>query len=62
VTGGFLLGDEVKVSIDISAIKAEWMSEPGLDLHEWETRWAELQEPAEAHPTRRCPEIVRAVA
>ena len=33
--------------------------EPGLDLHEWETRWAELQEMAEDEPDRALPEIVR---
>ena len=37
------------------------MSEPGLDLHEWETRWAELQELAEGAPDEALPEIVRAV-
>ena len=35
--------------------------EPGLDLHEWETRWAELQELAEGAPDEALPEIVRAV-
>jgi hypothetical protein len=38
------------------------MSEPGLDLHEWETRWAELQELAAHSPDEALPEIVRAVA
>jgi hypothetical protein len=37
------------------------MDEPGLDLHEWETRWAELQELAEGAPEEALPEIVRAV-
>jgi hypothetical protein len=37
------------------------MSEPGLDLHEWETRWAELQELAADSPDEALPEIVRAV-
>jgi hypothetical protein len=37
------------------------MSEPGLDLHEWETRWAELQELAGGAPDEALPEIVRAV-
>jgi uncharacterized protein (UPF0297 family) len=37
------------------------MNEPGLDLHEWETRWAELQELAEGAPDEALPEIVRAV-
>lgn len=37
------------------------MNEPGLDLHEWETRWAELQELAESAPDEALPEIVRAV-
>jgi hypothetical protein len=37
------------------------MSEPGLDLHEWETRWAEIEEalaldPADALPDA-CDEI-----
>jgi hypothetical protein len=48
------LGDE-------RAVKAEEMDEPGLDLHEWETRWAELQELAEGAPDEALPEIVRAV-
>jgi hypothetical protein len=26
--------------------------EPGLDLHEWETRWAELEEQLESDPRR----------
>jgi hypothetical protein len=37
------------------------MSEPGLDFHEWETRWAEFQELAENAPDEALPEIVRAV-
>ena len=37
------------------------MSEPGLDLHEWETRWAELQELAEGSPDEALPEMVRSV-
>jgi hypothetical protein len=37
------------------------VDEPGLDLHEWETRWAELQELAEGAPDEALPEIVRAV-
>jgi hypothetical protein len=35
--------------------------DPGLDLHEWETRWAELQELAEGAPDEALPEMVRAV-
>jgi hypothetical protein len=37
------------------------MSEPGLDLHEWETRWAALQELAEDAPGEALPDMVRAV-
>lgn len=37
------------------------MTEPGLDLHEWETRWAELQELAEGTPDEALPEMVRTV-
>jgi hypothetical protein len=37
------------------------MDEPGLDLHEWETRWAELQELAVDAPDEALPEIVRVV-
>jgi len=33
--------------------------EPGLDLHEWETRWQELQELAAEAPDETLPEIVR---
>ena len=31
-------------------------SEPGLDLHEWETRWAELEEELGANPAGVLPE------
>jgi hypothetical protein len=37
------------------------MTEPGLDLHEWETRWSELQELAADTPDEALPEMVRAV-
>jgi hypothetical protein len=37
------------------------VTEPGLDLHEWETRWAELQELAAETPDETLPEIVRLV-
>ena len=30
--------------------------EPGLDLHEWETRWAELEEALAADPAGALPE------
>jgi hypothetical protein len=35
--------------------------EPGLDLHEWETRWQELQELAAEEPAQTLPEIVRLI-
>ena len=35
--------------------------EPGLDLHEWETRWQELQELAVDEPEQTLPEIVRLI-
>jgi hypothetical protein len=38
------------------------MTDPGLDLHEWETRWAELQELADGAPDEALPEMVRSVA
>lgn len=38
------------------------MQEPGLDLHEWETRWQELQDLAADAPDETLPEIVRQVA
>jgi hypothetical protein len=37
------------------------MFEPGLDLHEWQTRWEELQEQAADEPDGALPEIVRFV-
>jgi uncharacterized protein (UPF0297 family) len=37
------------------------MTEPGLDLHEWETRWAELQELAADQPDEALSEMVRFV-
>jgi hypothetical protein len=35
--------------------------EPGLDLHEWETRWAELQELAADEPAETLPDVARFV-
>jgi hypothetical protein len=32
------------------------MQEPGLDLHEWETRWAEVEEALGADPVGALPE------
>jgi hypothetical protein len=37
------------------------MVEPGLDLHDWETRWEQLQEEATAAPDEALPEIVQLV-
>src|SRR5688572_11441213 len=37
------------------------MVEPGLDLHEWATRWQELQDLAADDPAESLPEIVRLV-
>lgn len=37
------------------------MVEPGLDLHEWQTRWEELQEQAADEPGSALHEIVRFV-
>ncbi len=33
--------------------------EPGLDIHDWETRWQELQDLAVESPAEALPEIVR---
>jgi hypothetical protein len=33
--------------------------EPGLDLHDWETRWQELQDRAAEAPGEALPELVR---
>ena len=37
------------------------MEEPGLDMHEWETRWQDLQDEAADDPVQTLPEIVRLV-
>jgi hypothetical protein len=37
------------------------MVEPGLDLHEWATRWQELQDLAADDPAETLPEIVHFV-
>ena len=37
------------------------MSEPGLDIHQWVTRWADLQEQAADSPDEALPELVRLV-
>ena len=35
--------------------------EPGLDLHDWETRWQELQDLAADSPAEALPELVRLI-
>jgi hypothetical protein len=37
------------------------MTDPGLDLHDWETRWSDLQEQAADAPDEALPEVVRLV-
>jgi hypothetical protein len=37
------------------------MSEPGLDLHEWESQWAQLQADAADAPDESLPELVRLI-
>jgi hypothetical protein len=37
------------------------MTDPGLDLHEWETRWSDLQDQAADAPDEALPEVVRLV-
>ena len=37
------------------------MTEPGLDLHEWESQWAQLQEDAADSPDEALPELVRLI-
>ena len=37
------------------------MSEPGLDLHAWESQWAQLQEDAADSPDEALPEIVNLI-
>jgi hypothetical protein len=37
------------------------MEDPGLDLHEWETRWQELQDAIADDPEGALPEVVRTV-
>jgi hypothetical protein len=37
------------------------MTDPGLDLHEWETRWSDLQDQAAESPDEALPEVVRLV-
>jgi hypothetical protein len=37
------------------------VSEPGLDIHQWETRWADLQEQTADAPDEALPELVRLV-
>jgi N-acetyl-anhydromuramyl-L-alanine amidase AmpD len=37
------------------------MTEPGGDLHDWETRWADLQEVATDTPAEALPEVVKLV-
>jgi hypothetical protein len=33
------------------------MVEPGLDMHEWETEWAQLEEAMEESPVQALPEV-----
>lgn len=35
--------------------------EPGLDLHEWESRWEQLEEDLESSPAEALPEVDRLI-
>jgi hypothetical protein len=37
------------------------MTEPGLDLHEWESQWAQLQADVADAPDEALPELVRLI-
>jgi hypothetical protein len=37
------------------------MVEPGLDLHEWETRWQDLEDAAVDSPVETLPEMARLI-
>jgi hypothetical protein len=37
------------------------VTDPGLDLHEWETQWQQLQDESVDDPAQALPEIVRIV-
>ena len=37
------------------------MYEQGLDLHEWETRWEELQDAVAADPVQALPDVARLI-
>jgi hypothetical protein len=37
------------------------VTEPGLDLHEWETQWEQLQDESVDDPEQTLPELVRLV-
>jgi hypothetical protein len=50
-----------QVSAEASGGKHDLVLEPGLDLHEWETRWQEFQELAEESPAEAMPELVRLI-
>jgi hypothetical protein len=36
--------------------------EPGLDMHEWESQWQQLEEDLEATPAETLPEVDRLIA
>jgi hypothetical protein len=38
------------------------MGEPGFDLHEWNTRWQDLQDAIADDPGQALPEVVRLIA
>jgi len=45
----------------LDATEEPTMTDPGLDLHEWESQWAQLQEDAADSPEEALPEIVRLI-
>jgi hypothetical protein len=44
-----------------TGVHTEVMAEPGLDLHEWETRWSRLDDAAADEPTETLPQMVRLI-
>jgi hypothetical protein len=43
-------------------VRRNGIVDPGLDLHEWETRWQELEDEARDAPSDALPEMDRLVA
>jgi hypothetical protein len=61
LSGSAAEGEQAGLPCATCGYRGSSLSEPGLDLHEWQTRWQELEDAFAEEPAETLPEMVRFV-